>query len=68
MCTVSGKFSETVQLLKALVPVLATSTSSWKLVPLLFVILALQLCAASACPAGAITITTDSASDKMATL
>jgi signal transduction histidine kinase len=48
--TVSGKFSVTVQPLKAVVPVLVTLTSTWKKVPPVFEGVAVQLCAAYACP------------------
>ena len=46
--TCSGKFSVTVQLLKAVVPVLVTLTSTWKKVPPVFDGVAVQLCAANA--------------------
>ena len=48
--TCSGKFRVTVQLASAVVPVLVTDTSSWKKVPPVLEGVAVQLCAANACP------------------
>jgi hypothetical protein len=48
--TCSGKFSVTVQLLSAVVPVLVTLTSTWKKVPPVLDGVTAQLCAANACP------------------
>jgi hypothetical protein len=45
-----AKFSVTVQLLSAVVPVLVTDTSTWKLPPWTLAGAAVQLCAAKACP------------------
>ena len=46
----SGKFRVTVQLLNAVVPVLVTDTSTWKKLPPVLDGVAVQLCAAKACP------------------
>jgi hypothetical protein len=46
--TDSGQFTDTVQLLKAVVPVLVTLTSTWKEVPPVPEGVAVQLCAANA--------------------
>jgi hypothetical protein len=48
--TCSGKFSVTVQLLNAVVPVLVTLTSTWKKVPPVLEGVAVQEYAANACP------------------
>jgi hypothetical protein len=48
--TVCAKFSVTVQLLSAVVPVLVTDTSTWKKPPCVLEGVAVQLCAANACP------------------
>jgi hypothetical protein len=48
--TVCAKFSVTAQLLSAVVPVLVTDTSTWKKPPCVLEGVAVQLCAANACP------------------
>ena len=48
--TCSGKFNVTVQPLNAVLPVLVTDTSTWKKVPPVLDGVAVQLCAANACP------------------
>jgi hypothetical protein len=48
--TCSGKFSVTVQPLNVVVPVLVMDTSTWKKVPAVLDGVAVQLCAANACP------------------
>jgi hypothetical protein len=48
--TVCAKFSVTAQLLSAVVPVFVTDTSTWKNPPCVLEGVAVQLCAANACP------------------
>jgi hypothetical protein len=48
--TCSGKFSVTVQLLSAVVPVLVTDTSTWKFVPCVLEGVAVQVYAANTWP------------------